>query len=75
MSFQPVVNTPGTVDADYRGQVGVILINHGPVTFYVNNHDRIAQMVIAKVEAPEMVQVLDLDETARGSGGYGSTGK
>jgi dUTP pyrophosphatase len=69
-----VLNTPGTVDSDYRGEVCVILINHSSVDFTVTRGMRIAQMVIAKYEQAEIVEVKDLDETARGSGGFGSTG-
>jgi len=69
-----VLNAPGTVDADYRGEVKVILINHGRETFTVDRGMRIAQMVIAPVVGADMVEVPSLDETARGSGGFGSTG-
>lgn len=69
-----VVNTPGTVDSGYRGIVGVILINHGNESFKVERNMRIAQMVINKVEAVEIDDVKDLDETTRGEGGFGSTG-
>ncbi|MEK9722341.1 MAG: dUTP diphosphatase [Rhodospirillaceae bacterium] len=69
-----VLNSPGTVDADYRGEVGVILINHGADDFVVERGMRIAQMVIAPVSAARFVAVDDLDETARGAGGFGSTG-
>jgi dUTP pyrophosphatase len=69
-----IVNTPGTVDADYRGEIGVILINHGKNSFTVNHGDRIAQMIINKIEKPEIVEVTELDETDRGAGGFGSTG-
>ena len=70
-----VLNTPGTVDADYRGEVGVILINHGAKPFTVVPGERIAQLVIAPVCHSEMVQVSELDATARGAGGFGSTGQ
>lgn len=70
-----VLNSPGTVDSDYIGDIGVILINHGEESFTVSNGDRIAQMVIAKHETVEFEQVESLDETERGSGGFGSTGK
>ncbi len=69
-----VLNSPGTVDADYRGEVCAILINHSNVDFVITRGMRIAQMVIAKCEQAEIVEVSDLDETARGSGGFGSTG-
>lgn len=70
-----VVNSPGTIDADYRGEIGVILINHGEVPFIVNHGDRIAQMVLAKCEQAEWDEVDNLSETDRGEGGFGSTGK
>ena len=70
-----VVNSPGTIDADYRGEIGVILINHGEVPFIVNHGDRIAQMVLAKHEQAEWEEVDSLEETKRGEGGFGSTGK
>lgn len=69
-----VLNSPGTVDSDYRGEVCAILINHSKVDFVVTRGMRIAQMVIAKHEQAKIVEVEDLDETARGSGGFGSTG-
>lgn len=69
-----VLNTPGTIDSDYRGDVGVILVNHGLEQFCVMQGDRIAQMVINKVEQVDFVQVAELDETSRGAGGFGSTG-
>ena len=69
-----VCNTPGTVDADYRGQVGVILINLSNEDFVVKNGERIAQMVISKHERAEWLPVEELDETERGAGGYGHTG-
>jgi dUTP pyrophosphatase len=69
-----VLNTPGTIDADYRGEVKVILINHGADPFRVTRGERIAQMVIASVTQGAMVEVSDLPETARGEGGFGSTG-
>lgn len=69
-----VLNTPGTIDADYRGEVKVILINHGADPFRVTRGERIAQMVIAPVTQGAMVKVGDLPETARGEGGFGSTG-
>ena len=68
------LNTPGTVDSDYRGEVKVILINLGAEDFTVRRGDRIAQMVIAPVIQAAVAEVSDLDETARGAGGFGSTG-
>lgn len=68
------LNTPGTIDADYRGEVKVLLINHGQDAFTINRGERIAQMVIAPITQPEFVQVDILSETARGAGGFGSTG-
>lgn len=70
-----VLNSPGTVDSDYIGDIGVILINHGEESLTISNGDRIAQMVIAKHETVEFEQVESLDETERGAGGFGSTGK
>ncbi|MEQ8709549.1 MAG: dUTP diphosphatase [Rhodospirillales bacterium] len=69
-----VLNSPGTIDADYRGEVGVILINHGDQAFTIERGMRIAQMVIAPVTQARWQEVASLDETARGSGGFGSTG-
>ena len=69
-----VLNSPGTVDADYRGEVGVLLINLSQEDFVVNDGERIAQMVIARHEQAEFVEVEVLDETERGEGGYGHTG-
>ena len=69
-----VLNAPGTVDADYRGEVGVLLINLSTEDFVINDGERIAQMVIARHEQGEFVQVDVLDETERGEGGYGHTG-
>jgi dUTP pyrophosphatase len=69
------LNSPGTVDSDYRGEVGVILINHGQEPFVIRRGERIAQMVIARHEQAAMVEVEALDETARGAGGFGSTGR
>lgn len=69
-----VLNTPGTIDSDYRGEVCVILINHSPVEFTITRGMRIAQMVIARHEQAQIVEVQDLDETVRGAGGFGSTG-
>jgi dUTP pyrophosphatase len=70
-----VLNAPGTVDADYRGEIGVPLINHSDVPFTVRRGERIAQMVIASVVQAEFVPVTTLSPTARGSGGFGSTGR
>ncbi|MBW2966494.1 dUTP diphosphatase [Candidatus Woesearchaeota archaeon] len=70
-----VVNTPGTIDAGYRGLVGVILINHGTEDFAIEKNMKIAQMVINKVENAEIEEVESLDDTSRGEGGFGSTGK
>jgi len=70
-----VLNAPGTVDADYRGEISVLLINHGAEPFTVKRGERIAQMVIAPVARAELVAVSELSSTARGSGGYGSTGR
>lgn len=69
-----VLNTPGTIDADYRGEVQVILINHGAEPFLVERGMRIAQLVIARVERAKLIEVDSLDATARASGGMGSTG-
>jgi len=68
-------NTPGTIDSDYRGEVGVILINLGQEPFVIKRGERIAQMVIAAVAQATVVEVETLDETARGAGGFGSTGR
>lgn len=68
------VNTPGTIDSDYRGEINVIAINFGDKPFVINRGDRIAQMVINKVEIPEVIEVDELDNTERGEGGFGSTG-
>jgi len=70
-----VLNSPGTVDADYRGEVGVILINHGKEPFVVQRGDRIAQMIIAPFVQADFQQVDTLSETRRGGGGFGSSGK
>ncbi|MCB0473976.1 MAG: dUTP diphosphatase [Flavobacteriaceae bacterium] len=69
-----VLNTPGTIDADYRGEIGVILVNLSNQEFTVNNGDRIAQLVIAQHEQAVWEEVEKLDETHRGAGGFGSTG-
>lgn len=70
-----IVNAPGTIDADYRGELKVLLINLSDTDFVVNNGDRIAQMVIAKHETVSWESVEELSDTARGEGGYGHTGK
>jgi dUTP pyrophosphatase len=70
-----VLNTPGTVDSDYRGEIKVIIYNHGNVDFIINNGDRIAQMVLVPVVKMELEVTSDLPETIRGEGGFGSTGK
>ena len=69
-----VLNTPGTIDADYRGEVMVLLINFSNEDFVINDGERIAQMVIARHEQGEFIEVDELDETERGEGGYGHTG-
>jgi dUTP pyrophosphatase len=69
-----MVNNPGTVDEDYRGEISVLLINHGHEPFTVNRGERIAQMVIARYERAAMLQVDQLNETGRGAGGFGHTG-
>lgn len=69
-----VPNTPGTVDSDYRGELKVILINHGAEPFAIRRGDRVAQLVLAPVVQASWEEVADLDETARGAGGFGSTG-
>jgi dUTP pyrophosphatase len=70
-----VLNSPGTIDADYRGEIKVLLINLGRSTFTVNHGDRIAQMVVAQYQKLEFIETSHLSLTHRGSGGYGSTGK
>lgn len=70
-----IVNSPGTIDADYRGEIKVLLINFSDTDFVVNNGDRIAQMVIAKHETVIWESAEELSDTARGEGGYGHTGK
>lgn len=70
-----VLNSPGTVDADYRGEVKVLLINHGTAPFLVRRGERIAQMVVAPVCAVELIDMETLDATQRGEGGHGSTGR
>ena len=70
-----VLNTPGTIDSDYRGEIKVILFNHGSNDFLINNKDRIAQMVLTPVVKMELEETDDLPKTVRGDGGFGSTGK
>ncbi|PKV48828.1 dUTP pyrophosphatase [Aquimarina sp. MAR_2010_214] len=69
-----VLNAPGTIDADYRGEIGVILVNLSNEDFTIQNGERVAQMVIAKHERAEWIEVTELSETSRGEGGFGSTG-
>eukprot|EP01119_Soliformovum_irregulare_P001546 TRINITY_DN11243_c0_g1_i1.p1 TRINITY_DN11243_c0_g1~~TRINITY_DN11243_c0_g1_i1.p1 ORF type:complete len:148 (+),score=34.31 TRINITY_DN11243_c0_g1_i1:389-832(+) len=64
----------GVIDADYRGNVGVVLFNHADVDFKISRGDRVAQLIIERIATPDVVEVQEIDETARGSGGYGSTG-
>lgn len=70
-----VLNSPGTIDADYRGEIGVILVNLSTDDFTINNGDRIAQMVIAKYETASWQEVSEINDTERGAGGFGSTSK
>jgi len=70
-----VLNSPGTIDADYRGEIGVILVNLSQTAFTIKNGERVAQMVIAKHERAEWEEVQQLSETSRGEGGFGSTGR
>ena len=70
-----VLNTPGTIDSDYRGEIKVILFNHGNSDFLINSKDRIAQMILAPVVKMSLEETDDLPETVRGEGGFGSTGK
>ena len=70
-----VLNTPGTIDSDYRGEIKVIIYNHGTSDFLINNGDRIAQMILMPVVKMELEETSDLPETIRGEGGFGSTGK
>ncbi len=70
-----VLNTPGTIDSDYRGEIKVILFNHGKNDFLINNKDRIAQMILTPVIKIDLEETDDLPETIRGEGGFGSTGK
>ena len=70
-----VLNTPGTIDSDYRGELKIILFNHGNENFIINNNDRIAQMVLTPIVKMELEEINELPETIRGKGGFGSTGK
>ena len=70
-----VLNSPGTIDSDYRGEIKVILFNHGKSDFLINNKDRIAQMILTPVIKMDLEETDDLPETIRGEGGFGSTGK
>ena len=70
-----VLNTPGTIDSDYRGEIKIILFNHGNTEFVINNKDRIAQMILTPVQKMELEEVENLPNTLRGKGGFGSTGK
>ena len=70
-----VLNTPGTIDSDYRGEIKIILFNHGPEDFLINNKDRIAQMILTPVVKIELEETDNLPDTSRGAGGFGSTGK
>ena len=74
-SMISVLNTPGTIDSDYRGELKIILFNHGNKDFIVNNNDRVAQMVLTPILKMELEEVDQLPESIRGSGGFGSTGK
>ena len=70
-----VLNTPGTIDSDYRGEIQIILFNHGKKEFTINKNDRVAQMILMPIIKAEFEEVKDLPKTLRGSGGFGSTGK
>jgi len=70
-----VLNTPGTIDSDYRGEIKIILFNHGKEEFIINNNDRVAQMILMPIIKAEFEEVKNLPKTFRGSGGFGSTGK
>ena len=70
-----ILNTPGTIDSDYRGEIKVLVYNHGNSNFFVNNGDRIAQMILTPVIKMELEETYDLPMTIRGDGGFGSTGK
>ncbi len=69
-----LLNTPGTIDSDYRGEIGLILINHGQETFQITRGERLAQLVIARFAQAQWLKTDDLDDTSRGAGGFGSTG-
>ena len=70
-----ILNTPGTIDSDYRGEIKIILFNHGSNEFVINNKDRIAQMILTPVHKMDLEEVENLPDTLRGKGGFGSTGK
>ena len=70
-----ILNTPGTIDSDYRGEIKIILFNHGNKEFVINNKDRVAQMILTPVHKMELEEVKNLPDTMRGKGGFGSTGK
>lgn len=70
-----VLNTPGTIDSDYRGELKIILFNHGNENFLINNNDRVAQMILTPIIKMELHETEELPETLRGEGGFGSTGK
>ena len=74
-SSMSVLNTPGTIDSDYRGEIKIILFNHGKKEFIINNNDRIAQMILMPIIKAEFEEIEDLPKSLRGSGGFGSTGK
>ena len=74
-SSMSVLNTPGTIDSDYRGEIKIILFNHGKKEFIINNNDRVAQIILMPIIKAEFEEVEDLPKTLRGSGGFGSTGK
>ena len=70
-----VLNTPGTIDSDYRGEIKIILFNHGKEDFIINNKDRVAQMILTPIIKMELEEIDNLPDTLRGEGGFGSTGK
>ena len=70
-----VLNTPGTIDSDYRGEIKIILFNHGSAEFVINNKDRVAQMILTPIKKMNLKEVENLPTTLRGKGGFGSTGK
>jgi len=70
-----VLNTPGTIDSDYRGEIKIILFNHGTSNFLINNYDRVAQMILTPILKMELEETNELPESLRGLGGFGSTGK